>query len=284
LPPPEYQYVPPDNWPVRIIVEIEEPDGSEPGPTEDDWSGPDWVMGASLIDFVRYLSPDIWRRLVSCQDHPFAAWRETEALEFDEAEENLGKISDPLREQLRRLREHWSGRQLREADEAASDVAFRIVLERTAAGQEFVLKYLPQNLNSDWAPLPRAWHDKLMRFGGFRPGAPRRFKVMGSMIEYDEQQFELAVFRSDAYDAQQTSPSATHPRRTNKGGRPAKYDWIGATLEIGRIAALEGLPPERSKLLHRLIDWMTENWPEVPSESEVRKLISRAYDTPGLAV
>jgi hypothetical protein len=75
-----------------------------------------------------------------------------------------------------------------------------------------------------------------------------------------------------------------HAKSTNKGGRPAKYDWIGAALEIGRIAALEGLPRERSKLLHRLMDWMAENWPEVPSESEVRKLISRAYETPGLAV
>src|SRR5438874_2003598 len=284
-PPPEDQYVPPDNWPPRVELIIAEEDGpSEMAPAEDDWSGPDWTFGASIIDFVRYLSPDIWRRLVSSQDFPFSAWGEAEAIEFDKTEENLGEISDPIREQLRWLRQHWPGMANQERAEAARDVGFRITLEKTEVGQEFVLKYLPQNLNSDWAPLPRAWHDKLKRFGAFRPGAPRRFNVMGSTIEYDEQQFELAIFKSDAYVTQQTSPQAMRTASANKGGRPPKYDWIGAALEIGRIAALDGLPGERSKLLHRLMDWMAENWPEVPSESEVRKLISRAYETPGLAV
>src|SRR5260370_23456891 len=100
-PEPEWQYIPPDRGmlkitdlpsdaePDRTIDTADRPDGDGPRwpdlpngrilieivdgqdtsaptvPAEDDWAGPDWTCGASLSDFIRHLSPDIWQRLQS---------------------------------------------------------------------------------------------------------------------------------------------------------------------------------------------------------------------------
>ena|ERR1700730_16125368 len=105
-PEPEWQYIPPDRdmlkitylprdaepdriidnrqdgdgpcWPDlpngRILIEIV--DGQDASASteamEDDWAGPDWKCGASLSDFIRHLSPDIWQP--KCHRLPFRTY------------------------------------------------------------------------------------------------------------------------------------------------------------------------------------------------------------------
>lgn len=62
----------------RVMLEIIEASGnaSPTATAEDNWQGPEWGRGASIAEFVRYLSPDIWRRLLICHADPWKMTRE----------------------------------------------------------------------------------------------------------------------------------------------------------------------------------------------------------------
>jgi hypothetical protein len=74
----------------------------------------------------------------------------------------------------------------------------------------------------------------------------------------------------------------TAPTRKNKGGRPAKFTWDLFWIEIVRIALLDGELPGQTEMQKRMLDWTAENWPEEPQESEIRKRLSKLFNTPGI--
>jgi len=249
--------------------------------TDDDWAGPDWTCGASLSDFIRYLSPDIWRRLQSTRDSPFGYAHDDGQIQHNETGEGLGMLSERLRNYLKVLKDRWSDLDNWERSSRIRDVAIYLVLEKTETGQEFCLKFLRRSLETDWVTLPQVWRDKLKRFGTLGPpGAPTKcIDPVGSTISYDGETFELAVFKS----APDVSLSAARANNVNHGGRPRTFDWEGLVFEIARIAALDGLPAQPSELLHYLMDeWIPKNWDRAPTESEVRKRVSRPITLPVL--
>ena len=71
---------------------------------------------------------------------------------------------------------------------------------------------------------------------------------------------------------------ATVPAQVrNRGGAPAKYDWDSFWVELVVRADLDGLPEVRSELQRSMMDWCAKNWPNEPSESEVRKRLTMIY-------
>jgi hypothetical protein len=266
----------------RILIEIVDgQDTSAPTvPAEDDWAGPDWTCGASLSDFIRHLSPDIWQRLQSTIDSPFAHTRDDEQIQCDETGEDLGVLSELLLNYLKTLRDRWSDLDHWERSSRIRDVVLHLVLEKTEAGQGFCLKFLRRSLNSDWAALPHVWRDKLKRLGTLGPpGAPTKcIDPVASTICYDDETFELAVFKS----APEAPPAGARSTNPNRGGRPPKYDWEGFHNEVTRVALTEGELPDRLELHRRMIEWCAKNWSEQPEGSEIRKRIARLYSTPGI--
>lgn len=65
----------------------------------------------------------------------------------------------------------------------------------------------------------------------------------------------------------------------NLGGRPFKYDWIAATMEMARINHHEGLPATQAELERRVADWFMTKYGESPAESEIKKRVREFYQT-----
>lgn len=67
-------------------------------------------------------------------------------------------------------------------------------------------------------------------------------------------------------------------RKPSKGGRPPEYDWDAFTIEIIRIADLDGLPEKQSELIAEMLQWCENTWGRQPSVSNVKGRISRIYN------
>ena len=159
-----------------VVLHIVSDDADPALPIQDDWAGPDWVAGASLSDFVRYLSPDLRRRLdISRNSSPWGFPSRNQNIRYDQAGEHLGNLSDRLHEFVNLLRTRWPELSDESRSRRIRDFITHLVLEKTEPDQNFCLKYLRRSLDSDWKPLPQAWRDKLRRLGTLNnPGAPGR--------------------------------------------------------------------------------------------------------------
>lgn len=73
-------------------------------------------------------------------------------------------------------------------------------------------------------------------------------------------------------------PTGTKPLvQKSKGGRPPKYAWEAAQVEILRVADLDGLPKTQAELVRHLLDWFNTKFNQHPDESEVKRFVSRYY-------
>ena len=72
-------------------------------------------------------------------------------------------------------------------------------------------------------------------------------------------------------------------RQGRRGSRPPKYDWDGVYVEIIRVAVQQGLPRTQAELVRHIQNWFSEVANEEPTESEIKKRISRIYHALGLA-
>ena len=75
------------------------------------------------------------------------------------------------------------------------------------------------------------------------------------------------------------STSTSQPQK-NPGGRPDKYDWERMWIEVVRIANTPDGLPARPVLMDLLYDKMIEwGWEPLPSESALKKKLSRLYNS-----
>ena len=73
-----------------------------------------------------------------------------------------------------------------------------------------------------------------------------------------------------------TSGAHQHSQK-NRGGRPAKWDWISFAGEMMRLANKPDGLPSRPELQKQMLDWCERAWGDSPAESSVRDLIARLY-------
>jgi hypothetical protein len=85
---------------------------------------------------------------------------------------------------------------------------------------------------------------------------------------------QKAKHRDDVSD-DDTAPSQI---ARSRGGRPPEYDWDALTIEIIRIADLDGLPEKQSELKEQLLQWCENTWGKQPAESSVKSRISDIYN------
>lgn len=72
--------------------------------------------------------------------------------------------------------------------------------------------------------------------------------------------------------------SQPEPKATNRGGRPAEYDWDSFTMEIiHRPNSPDGLPEVQAELIRDLLQWFSDAYRNEPAESEVKQRISKIY-------
>jgi hypothetical protein len=69
---------------------------------------------------------------------------------------------------------------------------------------------------------------------------------------------------------------STQPPK-NKGGRPAQYDWNCFTLEIIRIAHLDGLPDTQAELANKMRDWFISEIDSYPADTTLEDRIRPIY-------
>ncbi len=67
-------------------------------------------------------------------------------------------------------------------------------------------------------------------------------------------------------------------RPQSRIGRPPEYDWNAFTIEIIRIADLDGLPEKQSELIVQMLEWCEDSWGKQPAESAAKKRISEIYN------
>jgi hypothetical protein len=104
-----------------------------------------------------------------------------------------------------------------------------------------------------------------------------------ALIEFAKQKNERPKFLFDTLlELSDQSASLTVQHRTkNRGGRPVEYDWNGMTIEIIRIADLDGLPGKQSDLIAILLEWFQNHYGEEPAESAVKARVSSIYKALG---
>jgi len=68
------------------------------------------------------------------------------------------------------------------------------------------------------------------------------------------------------------------PASKKQGGRPPEYDWNAFTIEIIRVADLDGLPEKQVDLIGDMLQWCENTWGRQPAESSVKDRISRIYN------
>ena len=67
-------------------------------------------------------------------------------------------------------------------------------------------------------------------------------------------------------------PLTSPPGARSKGGRVEKHDWCLFDREVVRVGWAEGFTTRRD-LTKRMRSWVSENWPEPPDESTIRKRV-----------
>ena len=87
--------------------------------------------------------------------------------------------------------------------------------------------------------------------------------------------FDTLLPGSDAADDEIHDP----PKQSRAhGGRPPEYDWDAFTIEIIRIADLDGLPDRQSELIDTMLQWCENTWGKQPAESSVKARISQIFN------
>ncbi|TXN27129.1 hypothetical protein [Methylobacterium sp. WL19] len=76
----------------------------------------------------------------------------------------------------------------------------------------------------------------------------------------------------------QSQPSASAAVEKNRGGRPTKYDWDGAFIEMARIAVL-GDDSSRAALTKAVEDWFMQTSGSSPASSLVREKVQRFHES-----
>lgn len=67
------------------------------------------------------------------------------------------------------------------------------------------------------------------------------------------------------------------PEAHNKGGRPQKWDWEGALIEMARVAVLAD-DCDREALAAAVEEWFVKNTGDHPAPSEIRKRVKRLHE------
>lgn len=85
------------------------------------------------------------------------------------------------------------------------------------------------------------------------------------------------IVREDISPVFIVAPERSLPRappRPDRGGRPNKWDWEAALIELARLDAMEGTANKSDPdLIRYLMEWMAKPDGEAPSEGEVRKRV-----------
>lgn len=90
------------------------------------------------------------------------------------------------------------------------------------------------------------------------------------------QQEDLSAPRARANQPNLPLPQASVP--SNRGGRPAQYDWDSFMMEIVRRANLpDGLPEKQADLVRDMLSWFQTAYDQEPAESAVKARISKIY-------
>ena len=117
--------------------------------------------------------------------------------------------------------------------------------------------------------------EELIRFARSKGEFPAfLFDTLGpSNAELTEQFNASASPQTKEPIAQNETPERTH----NRGGRPPKYDWDGATSEIVRVAELDCLPARQADMLRHLKSWFASKSLAVPGDTQIKARISTIY-------
>lgn len=87
--------------------------------------------------------------------------------------------------------------------------------------------------------------------------------------------------RRREYVIERPRPRPVQPRLTlvpnaAKGGRPQKWDWEGALIELSRLDAVDGTENKSgADLAQHLSAWFVAQTGDTPADSEIRKRVKR---------
>jgi hypothetical protein len=63
----------------------------------------------------------------------------------------------------------------------------------------------------------------------------------------------------------------------SKRGPKASYDWEGCWAFMAKVAHDEGLPPTQAEMVERVRQWFIDTIDEHPSDTEIKRRVSRLY-------
>ncbi len=118
----------------------------------------------------------------------------------------------------------------------------------------------------DYTPVPaRFWSSRSARNGleYLEPERPLIFKVVATAPHLVRNEDEPSAPRRP-------------PAKRSAGGRPSKYDWEGALIELARLDADSGTSNKTTAdLVRHLVEWFTVNSGEHPDEKDIRTRVVR---------
>jgi hypothetical protein len=128
-----------------------------------------------------------------------------------------------------------------------------------------------------WLSLPAEWwNDPSIIFSGIpSPGDTLSKHLRFLRSEFDELWPEP---KGDSAERDPPHPSSMRNEGKNPGGRPRKWDWDGALIEMIRVAELDGLlqgPGTQARIAKLLSDWFVMTAGDHPPESQIREYASR---------
>jgi len=81
-------------------------------------------------------------------------------------------------------------------------------------------------------------------------------------------------------EAVNETPKSASPSAVTVGasaGRPRKWDWEGAIMEMGAKTYAEGIPETQAEMERHLKDWFVKQRGNHPAESEIKARVSEFY-------
>lgn len=107
-------------------------------------------------------------------------------------------------------------------------------------------------------------------------GAERPAFLFNTLVRSDDNLDRPSKAAPDSGKIEEPSVIDAPPK--NKGGRPREYDWDAFTIEIIRVANLDGLPDSQAELVRHMLEWCLHTWGKEPAESSVKNRISKIYN------
>jgi hypothetical protein len=148
--------------------------------------------------------------------------------------------------------------------------ATELLKEHVGSGRAYVLVVLDIERPDHEPRVPRDDWIEAIR--------PKEVDFEKSQIRRNKKVFTAFITARSTMTATRSGDAA---QRAHRGGRPPIYDWEGFHNEITRIALVEGELPDRHELHRQMTDFVSR-WSRQPEESEIRKRLSRLYNTPGI--